>query len=177
MRTESKIIEGLRDAVAYTQGDRSRGQTYMTQVVSMARRDGTLPSPRRLLHLAHLRAEAVWASSIGTDITPRMFDVLNTLAEHGPLSPTAISQLTGIDRSTLVELIKRMTRQRLVSRFKHRVDKRIHMAQLTAAGADKWRRIAPMAAKIDGYLEHALSPRDNHTMLLALDRILKQPCP
>ena len=70
----------------------------------------------------------------------RVCGVLNLLADEGPLSQHQIGQLLTIDRTTMVELIDDLERERIVRREVNPRDRRAHLIKLTAEGRPKQRR-------------------------------------
>jgi DNA-binding MarR family transcriptional regulator len=65
-------------------------------------------SPIHLLHRASQAVEEAFSSEIKIErLTPRQLVVLTTVAQNEGLSQTGIVDRTGIDRSTLAELVRR----------------------------------------------------------------------
>jgi DNA-binding MarR family transcriptional regulator len=67
-------------------------------------------------------------------ITPRQFIVLFAVNEEEGLSQTDIVNRTGIDRSTLADMISRMMKNGLLARKRTAEDARANAVRLTAAG-------------------------------------------
>jgi len=66
-------------------------------------------SPGQLLHRAQqFAAERFSAATGGVEVTQRQFAVLSALSETDGQTQTQLVQRTGIDRSTLAELVSRM---------------------------------------------------------------------
>ena len=62
-----------------------------------------------LLHRAVNRADEIFASNVAeTNLTPRQYPVLVGIAKHGDLSQSALSEMTGSDRTTLGEVVRRL---------------------------------------------------------------------
>ena len=76
-----------------------------------------------LLHRAGQCAGDVFSEEIATrDLTPRQFAVLVAVAHEEGLSQTDLVDRTGIDRSTLADIIRRMLGKNLLSRRRTRTD-------------------------------------------------------
>jgi DNA-binding MarR family transcriptional regulator len=114
-----------------------------------------------LLHRAGQCAEEVFAEEFGTDgMTPRQYAVLLTVSQNEGLSQTALVEKTGIDRSTLADVIRRMLKKGLVQRKRTEMDARAYAVRLTAQGREALRDAEPAAQKADRRLLAALAPEE-----------------
>ena len=69
--------------------------------------------PLHLLHRASQRVDELFhAATHELDITPRQFLVLANIEKRGGLSQTTLVERTGIDRSTMADVIRRVQRRR-----------------------------------------------------------------
>src|SRR4030081_770381 len=75
----------------------------------------------------HLLYEQLTAQN---DITPRQFGVLLTLHQQGTLTLTELAGHIRVDRSTLGEMINRMTERSLISKRSNGNDRRSAEVQL-----------------------------------------------
>lgn len=92
-------------------------------------------SPGHLLRRAQQYAHDLYANEVGADgPTPRQFEVLHTVAQNEGLSQTDLVRSTGIDRSTLADMIARMIKKGLLSRARTKEDARANAVSITAAG-------------------------------------------
>ncbi|WOI53397.1 MarR family winged helix-turn-helix transcriptional regulator [Parvularcula sp. LCG005] len=92
-------------------------------------------SPGHLLRRAQQYADDLYKSEVGkTGPTPRQFAVLHTVSNDEGLSQTDLVRRTGIDRSTLADMIARLTKQGLLARQRTKDDARANSVKLTAAG-------------------------------------------
>src|SRR5215470_10270237 len=74
-------------------------------------------SPGHLLRRAQQYAFDIYAREVGVDgLTPRQFAVLVTVDQNEGLSQTDLVRLTGIDRSTLADMISRLLKRDLLAR-------------------------------------------------------------
>jgi DNA-binding MarR family transcriptional regulator len=92
----------------------------------------TLPS-FHLLHLASQRADNIFADQ-GSALTPRQYVVLAMLEGREGDSQTDIVRATGIDRSTMAELVKRLLAAGYVRRQRSKTDARVKVVRLTDTG-------------------------------------------
>lgn len=80
-----------------------------------------------------------------TDLTPRQFVVLLAVSEEEGLSQTDLVNRTGIDRSTLADMISRMIKRGLLARQRTAQDARANSVRLTAAGRKALNSAQPKA--------------------------------
>ncbi|MEQ1930907.1 MAG: MarR family transcriptional regulator [Parvularculaceae bacterium] len=92
-------------------------------------------SPGHLLRRAQQYANDLYAKEVGASgPTPRQFEVLYSVAQNEGLSQTDLVRATGIDRSTLADMIARMLKKGLLSRSRTREDARANAVSITASG-------------------------------------------
>ena len=104
-------------------------------------------SPIHLLHRAGQCAADIFQAEMETgDLTPRQLAVLVTVAQHEGLSQTQLVERTGIDRSTLADIVRRMLKKGLLQRRRTKEDARAYAVKLTEEGWRVLRRTEPMAA-------------------------------
>lgn len=114
-------------------------------------------SPSHLLHRALQLALDVYAIETGPGaVTQRQFAVLAAVAEHEGLTQTDLVRATGIDRSTLADMIARMTAKGYLDRERSTTDGRANTVSLTPEGRvildEAAPRVAAADARILGYL-------------------------
>ena len=77
----------------------------------------------------------LYAEESGTgELTKQQFTVLSALETNEGASQTALVGLTGIDRSTLAEMVRRMLERGLLSRERTEADARANAITITGAG-------------------------------------------
>ena len=70
-----------------------------------------------LLHRANQAATERFAKAIGdSDLTPRQVAVLGIVAANEGVSQTGIVAASGIDRSTMADIVRRLVKRRLLAR-------------------------------------------------------------
>ncbi len=70
----------------------------------------------------------------GSDLTPRQLTVLIAVEAHDGASQTALVAATGIDRSTLADMVARMIQRDLIARRRTETDARANAVRLTPKG-------------------------------------------
>lgn len=92
-------------------------------------------SPGHLLRRAQQFAHDLYSKEVGASgPTPRQYEVLHVVASNPGLSQTDLVNATGIDRSTLADMIARMIKKGLLSRSRTKEDARANAVGITAAG-------------------------------------------
>lgn len=130
-------------------------------------------SPIHLLHRAGQCAGDVFQSEMRTeDLTPRQYAVLVAVAENEGLSQTNLVEMTGIDRSTLADIIRRMLKKGLVQRRRTKEDARAYAVKLTEEGRRILRSAEPMARRVDDRILQALPAAQRERFLSDLNTIV-----
>ncbi|CAN5124044.1 hypothetical protein BH10PSE1_BH10PSE1_14190 [soil metagenome] len=101
-----------------------------------AKRTGTLAeSPSHLMHRVLQLALDIYSEEAGADgPTQRQFAVMEAVSAKSGLTQTDLVRATGIDRSTLADLVARMTTKGLLDRERSAVDARAKAVKLSDAG-------------------------------------------
>lgn len=92
-------------------------------------------SPGHLLRRAQQYANDLHSTGVGANgPTPRQFEVLHVVSRNKGISQTDLVRATGIDRSTLADMIARMLKKGLLSRSRDKDDGRANNVSLTPSG-------------------------------------------
>jgi DNA-binding MarR family transcriptional regulator len=92
-------------------------------------------SPSHLLHRVLQLALDIYAEETGAGaITQRQFAVLTAVARNEGLTQTDLVKATGIDRSTLADMVARMITKGLLERERSSLDARANTVRLTDQG-------------------------------------------
>ncbi len=92
-------------------------------------------SPVHLLHRAGQRAAEIFDNAVGgKGLTPRQYAILLALSENEGVSQTDLVERTGIDRSTLADVVRRMIKKGLVLRRRTKEDQRAYAVRLSEKG-------------------------------------------
>lgn len=107
-------------------------------------------SPGHLLRRAQQYAHDLYSKEVGgSGPTPRQYEVLHVVARNEGLSQTDLVRHTGIDRSTLADMIARMMKKGLLSRKRTKEDARANAVSITAAGKRMLNNAASKVTKSD----------------------------
>jgi MarR family transcriptional regulator, temperature-dependent positive regulator of motility len=127
-------------------------------------------SPSHLLHRVLQLALDIYAEECGqAGVTQRQFAVLAAVAENEGVTQTALVRATGIDRSTLADMVARMITKGHLERQRSSEDARANSVRLTDAGRETLEAVRPMVAMADARILALLKPskREGFLDLLA----------
>lgn len=141
----------------------------MVKSGKQARRNGQLSvSPSHLIHRALQLALDIYAVETGPDgLTQRQFAVLEAVSQKSGLTQTDLVRATGIDRSTLADLVARMTTKGLLDRERSAIDARAMAVRLSEAGAAALEAARPQVEAADKRIM-ALLPKGKREGFLTL---------
>ncbi|WP_417488423.1 MarR family winged helix-turn-helix transcriptional regulator [Maricaulis sp.] len=129
-------------------------------------------SPGHLLHRAQqFAAERFTKAMAGAKLTQRQFAVLHATAQNEGLTQTELVKITGIDRSTLAELVSRMARNGLLEREKLADDARANAIHLSVSGRTLLEAATLGAVEADRAIISALPKNKRANFLETLRRI------
>lgn len=130
-------------------------------------------SATHLLHRAGQCAGEIFASETRTGgLTPRQLAVMMVIGDEEGLNQTELVERTGIDRSTMADLVARLTRRGLVQRRRTREDARAYAIKLSPQGTKLLREARPGAAAADQRLLASLPSTKRQEFLDSLNLIV-----
>lgn len=131
-------------------------------------------SPSHLLHRAEQLAADRFAQLVGVDgVTLRQFAVLAAITENPGLSQSDLVRATGIDRSTLADMMNRMERRGWVVRTASTSDARAHSVRLDGAGAMVLAAATQYARAADAAILDALPRTKKRAFIGTLTKLVK----
>jgi DNA-binding MarR family transcriptional regulator len=96
----------------------------------------------------------------GKELTKQQFTLLCALEQNDGASQTALVEITGIDRSTLAEMVRRMLEKGLLSRERTEEDQRANAVAISPAGRKALRGARNAADRAERALLEALPMPD-----------------
>ncbi|MEQ1648991.1 MAG: MarR family transcriptional regulator [Hyphomicrobiaceae bacterium] len=130
-------------------------------------------SPLHMLHRAGQCAGDLFHGEIKDgDLTPRQYAVLATVAQNEGLSQTGLVDRTGIDRSTLADIVRRMLKKGLLQRRRTKEDARAYAVKLTEEGKRMLRTAEPIARRVDERILEGLQAKQREQFLDDLSTIV-----
>ena len=125
-----------------------------------------------LLHRVSQRADDLFTKEVGEiGLTPRQFAVLLAAAQSEAPTQTDIVDSTGIDRSTVAQMMPRMVKKGLLQRRRSRQDARAIVVRLTKTGRNTLRATVPLAVRSGTALLASLSEEQRKALVEALKAI------
>lgn len=129
-------------------------------------------SPCHLLKRASQYAASIYMDQVGrTGLTQRQYAVLMAAEKNEGGSQTDLVRVTGIDRSTLADLVARLMAQGYLQTRRGRDDGRTNAVRLTAAGRRALRAAEPGAGEADKQIIAAVPPKHRKSFLEALSSL------
>ena len=131
-------------------------------------------SPIHLLHRADQCASDAFQGEMGEgDLTPRQYAVLVAVSQNEGLSQTNLVEKTGVDRSTLADIVRRMLKKGLLQRRRTRDDARAYAVKLTEEGWRILKAADPLAKRVDDKILAALPGQQRERFLQDLTLIVE----
>jgi len=129
-------------------------------------------TPSHLMRRCHQLYGDLYAREVGArDLTKQQFTVLCALEHNDGVSQTALVEMTGIDRSTLAEMVRRMLERGLLSRERTEEDARANAVAITQVGRKSLRSARLAAERAEKALLESLSAVDRPRFLKYLATI------
>ncbi len=126
----------------------------------MAKSFDLATSPSHLLRRANQLATDFYDDEDEADgLTQRQLAVLHAVDQNDGMNQTDLVKLTGIDRSTLADMIMRMQKRELLMRKRTEEDGRANAVRMTTIGRRALRASMPAMIKADAALLEALPAR------------------
>jgi DNA-binding MarR family transcriptional regulator len=139
----------------------------------MVENDRLQSSALHLLHRAGQCAGDIFQTEMASgDLTPRQFAVLVAVSQNEGLSQTNLVRKTGIDRSTLADIVRRMLRKNLLQRRRTKDDARAYSVKLTDEGRQALQTYEPTVERVDATLLSVLPEESRHRFMSELSLIV-----
>ncbi|RZU23518.1 MarR family winged helix-turn-helix transcriptional regulator [Streptomyces sp. BK239] len=122
---------------------------------------------RRLQQGHHL----LWNAMVSEETTSPQFAVLNALVAEPGLDQRTVGERVNLDRSTVAEVVSRLTRRGLLDKVRDPRDGRRSLLRLTDDGARTHRRLAVRAARMSQVFLAPLSAEERTVFFDLLRRV------
>lgn len=135
----------------------------------MAKSFDLATSPSYLLRRANQFANDLYTDEDDADgLTQRQLAVLYAIDQNDSMSQTALVKETGIDRSTLADMIVRMQKRELIQRRRTENDQRANAVRITTAGRRALRAAMPAMQRAEAAILEALPARSRGEFMKCL---------
>ena len=108
-----------------------------------------------------------------TELTKQQFTLLCALDQNDGVSQTALVEITGIDRSTLAEMVRRMLEKGLLSRERTEEDQRANAVAISPSGRKALRGARNAADRAERTLLEARPQPERQKFVKALSQIVQ----
>jgi DNA-binding MarR family transcriptional regulator len=122
---------------------------------------------RRLQQAHHL----LWNAMVSEEITSPQFAVLNALVAEPGLDQRTVGERVGLDRSTIAEVISRLSRRGLLDKVRDPQDGRRFLLRLTDEGARMHRKLTVRTARMNQVFLAPLSAEERAVFFSLLQRV------
>ena len=129
-------------------------------------------APGHLIRLCQQRAVDLFSEEVGEDgPNPRQFAVLVNVLKTPGMSQTALVEASGIDRSTLTEVLRRMIARDLISKSRTAADLRANALFITDRGRDMLAAALDAAERAQDRILSPLSGEERETAMRILAKL------
>ena len=131
-------------------------------------------SASHLLHRAEQSATDIFGRIAPRGmLTPRQYAILAAIEANQGMSQTGLVENTGIDRSTLADIVRRMLDKGLVQRERTVDDARAYAVRLTRKGTNMLKRMRPFADEVDRQIVNAIPTEQQKVFLSLLNQMVE----
>ena len=132
-------------------------------------------APSHLLRRCVQYANDLFSQEPGaSDLTKQQFTVLAAVEQNEGMSQTDLVNITGIDRSTLAEMIRRMIEKGLLDRERTEADQRANAVRIAAGGRRALRSARSASERVERTLLSGLSSGDRVKFVRMLTTVVTQ---
>jgi DNA-binding MarR family transcriptional regulator len=114
----------------------------------------------------------VWAEEVSRTVTSPQFAVLNSLLREPNIDQQTLGSRAALDRSTVAEIVARLTARRLVRWNRDAADGRRKVIQLTPKGEALLQELIPRTHRMTRRLVGALTSEEEAELLRLLTRLV-----
>lgn len=141
----------------------ARGEPYPAEDLSQ--------HPGHLIRRAQQALNSAWADKVSKTISSPQFAVMNALLADPELDQRTVGERVDIDRSTMADIVSRLTARGLLEWTRDSTDGRRKMIRLSPKGRAMLQEIIPRTKTMTRHLVRALSP-DEEAELRRLLRLV-----
>ena len=132
-------------------------------------------SPSHLLRRCVQYANDLFSQESGAgDLTKQQFTVLAAVEQNEGMSQTDLVAITGIDRSTLAEMIRRMIERGLLDRERTEADQRANAVRIAMAGRKALRSARAANERVERSLLSGLPASERSKFVRMLSTLVEQ---
>ena len=129
--------------------------------------------PGHLIRRALQVLNMVWAEEVSRTVTSPQFAVLNALLREPGLDQQTLGSRVALDRSTVAEVVARLTERDLVRWRRDTADGRRKVIELTARGEEVLQELIPRTHAMTRRLVQGLRPDEQGDLLRLLTLLVR----
>jgi MarR family transcriptional regulator, temperature-dependent positive regulator of motility len=134
--------------------------------------------PGHLIRRALGVMNTVWAEEVSKTVTSPQFAVLNALLREPGLGQQTLGSRVGLDRSTVAEVVARLTERKLVRWRRDAADGRRKVIELTPQGESLLQELIPRTHRMTRRFVRGLRPDEEADLLRLLTLVVRaHECP
>jgi DNA-binding MarR family transcriptional regulator len=115
----------------------------------------------------------IWGEEVSKGITSPQFAVMNALHSEPNIDQRTLGDRVALDRSTVAEIVARLTSRKLISWNRNPMDSRRKTIQLTPRGYRALQELIPRTHRMTHRLVGALEPAEQDELLRLLTRVVR----
>jgi DNA-binding MarR family transcriptional regulator len=132
-------------------------------------------APSHLLRRCVQYANDLFSQEPGaSDLTKQQYTVLAAVEQNEGMSQTDLVNITGIDRSTLAEMIRRMIEKGLLDRERTETDQRANAVRIAPSGRKALRSARSASERVEKTLLASLNSADRTKFVRMLTTVVTQ---
>lgn len=130
-------------------------------------------SPGHLLRRCQQLAVDLYTMEVGADgLTPRQFALLLAIYQKAGISQVDLVRQTGIDRSTVAEMVARLIKRGLLVRQRTEADRRTNALAVTPEGEQQLRAAMPGVMRAQDRLIQPIPPAKRNEFITLLQQLV-----
>ncbi|MFN4312283.1 MAG: MarR family winged helix-turn-helix transcriptional regulator [Ferrovibrio sp.] len=131
-------------------------------------------APGHLLRRCQQLAVDLYTAEVGSNgLTPRQFALLLAIYQNSGISQVDLVRQTGIDRSTVAEMVARLIKRGLLVRQRTETDRRTNALAVTADGEKQLRAAQPGVMRSQERILEPLSPAKRADFIALLRQLVE----
>ena len=137
--------------------------------------DNVQKRPGFLIRLLHQKHTAIFNSECRIDgVTPMMFSILSVLTHNGKIEQTKLAKLVAIDKTNIVDVLKRLSKMGYVYRERCDTDKRKRYTIISEKGAHLVEKMNLMVLSSHEKTLMPLSDEERRVFICLLEKLVSE---
>lgn len=133
---------------------------------------GLYAKPAHLIRRAHQIAWAIFLEECGEfNLTPVQYATLYVIGLYPGVDATRLSSIIDFDRSTIGNVLERLEKRGLISRFVNKGDRRLKIVELSDSGTELIRKVEGRVERVQTRLLEPLSVGEQGIFMELLKKI------